>query len=377
MKRNAFARFLFSDTHKLEFSIWNSTKALRTYGRVPSSEDLQHNRAYAFMYVFNRVYSAISQSGRKRLLGSVQSGFVDENNLSSLEHEIKTIGHFINIGGEIECHDLEEGGFDFICHRSGVEFEIECKTVSVDKGRQIHRHDLLSLADHLVSDIATLANQPNGFGTIVSVKLPSRLTRIPTELKELAADVKNVFETRRPIASEKWEVSAHQFLISDSPFGPGTKFDRHLTQDFVKKFIPDSTGQHLVSVTPGFRAAILDVHSAKPDRYVSEIYRGLKEGAAQFSRQRPAVIVAAILDFSSQDLEAMSRDPRDNGFQAIATRLFRSEQRAHLHTVMFTGDVVLRRKAGGSVSSSGASLNFRNLSHPLFEDPRLRLTLDK
>lgn len=376
MNENSFARYLLTERHQLEFSIWASANALSSHGRLPSVMSLQHNRAYAFIFVFNRVWSAVSPMARKKLLGSVINSFVDESDLNSLEHELKAIGHFNNLGAEIECHDLEEGGYDFLCSRLGQDFEVECKAVSVDKGRQIHQHDLLRLSDHLNQQIGSLAGQPDGFGTIVSVKLPSRLTRVPTTLRALAADIEQVFSSRERIDKDEWEISFHRFLISNSPFHSNQKIDKEATQDFVRQMAPGSTGQLLINAISGRRVAILDVHSAKPDEYIDRIRRDLKEGATQFSGTRPAVLVAAILDLSSHDLESIGRGGGSNAFQHIATRLLTSATRAHLHTVMFTGDAALRQKLDGSVNSSGTTLCFRNPNHPLREDSRLRLTLD-
>lgn len=376
MRQNPFANDLLADKHKLEFSIWKSIKALRTYGRLPPIDELPYSRAYAFVVVFNRVYSAISPRARNRLLGSVANAFNDESDLRSLEHELKCIGHFVNLDCEVECHDLENGGFDILCLRSGIEFEVECKTISVNKGRQIHQYDLLRLSDHLHRDIISLATQPDGFGTLVSVTLPARLVRAPVTLKKLAADVEKAFRLSESLKTDEWEISSQRFLVSNSPFDTPGAFDKESVQGFVKRMVPNSIGQMLVNARAGRRAAILDIHSTKADQYPEQIYQALKEGATQFSKGKPAVLVAAVLDLASKDLEVTIGDPLLEGFQGIASRLFSRDSRSYLHTVMFAGDAILRRGRHGSASSTGKTLNFQNPNHPLRMDSRLRFTFD-
>jgi hypothetical protein len=176
--------------------------------------------------------------------------------------------------------------------------------------------------------------------------------------------------------AEQCEITSQDFLISNSPFDTPKTFDKESVQDFVKKMFPNSTGQMLVNAKVGRRVAILDVHSKKSDQYPEQIYEALKEGATQFSKDRPAVLIAAILDLASQDLEFIGGEPLFNGFQGIATRLLSGETRTHLHTVMFTGDATLKRSLDGSASSSGKTLNFQNPNHPLRSDSRLRFTID-
>lgn len=372
MRGNPFAGYMLSERHSLEFAIWDAHRLVQTYHRLPG-ELTSHYHACSFVTVFNRLYSALPSSSQRQLVGKVHHAFDDENDLRSVAREFTIAVHLINLGCKIECHDLEEGRFDFLCLRDGCEFELECKSISVDKGRQIHQHDILRLSDHLEDEIFSLTNQRSGTGNILSVLIPSRLSNSPTTLAVLTADVVSAFRTNSTIVKDEWKISSVEFAIEGSPYAAGKRFDIELTRAFVKNLIPESTGQLLLYVRPGKSALILDVHSRKPDKYIDAIYRELKSAAAQFSGVRPSIIWAALTDLASNELESVARDAPGNGLAAIATRLLRNKSRAHLHSVIFSGESLLNRRADGSVGSEGKTYRFPNPNHDLAADHRLKI----
>ena len=65
-------------------------------------------------------------------------GLQSDKGLLPLQHEMTTITHLLLNGFNVTCHDLENnGGFDFLASRDGVEVEVECKMVSGDIGKQL------------------------------------------------------------------------------------------------------------------------------------------------------------------------------------------------------------------------------------------------
>ena len=64
--------------------------------------------------------------------------------------EMATAAHLMRRHCDVEFHDLETGGgFDFLANRAGATLEVECKMVSGDLGRQIHRKRVLELQERL------------------------------------------------------------------------------------------------------------------------------------------------------------------------------------------------------------------------------------
>ena len=96
--------------------------------------------------MFVQVHARLTTQGKRRLAGALQSSLEKEHGLGPLTFEIKVAAHLISRGFQIEFHDLEAGGgYDFLAISGSTKIEVECKHVSADIGRQIHRRALYDL----------------------------------------------------------------------------------------------------------------------------------------------------------------------------------------------------------------------------------------
>jgi hypothetical protein len=384
MTDNPFTSSVLVPRHSLELNIFDIINFHRTYGDFPSLQrrgqingiDL---RCYAFIAMFARVYGCVNKRAQRILEGRVKHAMTGENDFFSLELEIESIKHMMHYGCTVYCHDLEQdGGFDFLATRDGLDFEVECKHISADKGQQIHDHDLLALTTYLreAFDFDSFRQWEEGRGILIHLTLSARLPRDVVKLKLIAGDIANTITSRGGIERNEWAVLCYPFDIQTSPYRSDDIPDLEKVRDHTEQMVDDSGGRILLSGKSGKVAIVLYISSRKPDKMGSEMYRTLKDGSTQFSGTRPAILMAGMQAFSSPAMRKVIATQYGNGFTGITGRLFSSPERRHLFAIHYVANMEYEID-GLNLNSKGTSYHFVNRENCDYSDPRLLLTRNK
>lgn len=379
MRVNMFAELLLAERHALEFEVWKVVDRYRTYGRLPRAQiqgaiNRGSFRAYDFMVILAHVHENLSDQGRRRLEGRVRHAFTDENDLSSLAQEMGIIGNLMRFGCAVRCHDLEDGGgYDFLASRKGIEFEVEGKVISPDKGRQIHQYDGLAFAEHFLPQLDWNWFAAQRRGALVQVQVPSRLSRNPVILDELGHSVVEALRTGANLMTPHGEARPIAFGLANTPFEAGRQQDNQAIRTYIQQLSGVDNDRLLIRAQPGRAALVVSLQSRKPDKVVSWAYESLKEGAEQLSGTRPGILVATFSDMPGEDLVDLARNVPNNGFQAITTRLFRSDARRHVYAVHYLGQLEYNLTPGGAIGATGPVYRFFNTNSPHVGDERLRM----
>ena len=109
----------------------------------------------------------------------VRTAFSRSGELRGLSLELQAATHFARRGHRVAWHRLKtEGSFDLLIEDLGPNgLEVECKSISDDKGRRIHRRDALEFWGELWTDVAGVAqNLRSGLAVVLTVphRLPVR-----------------------------------------------------------------------------------------------------------------------------------------------------------------------------------------------------------
>jgi len=82
--------------------------------------------------------------------------------------------HLSNAGFDIDFVDLEgKQRFDFLARKEGIELEVDCKTVSGDVGRPVHRRRALEIFHLIYSALAEQVDRRES--RAVRIVIPSSL----------------------------------------------------------------------------------------------------------------------------------------------------------------------------------------------------------
>ena len=344
--------------------------------------DHLHYKLYGFVAGVVRIYEQLSLTGQKRLQGMLRDGLQPDNNLLSLQHEIATAVHLMGRGYDVEMNDLENGsGVDFIARLRGLELEIECKMFTGDIGRQIHRRKALDLHKHLSVTLQ------RAYGTaakslLIRITIPARLTCSPLQLKGIDTTVSVALEAGTSAAkSEHCEVQVIEFDVADSPFSVSTPNEEAI-RTFVEAKLNRINKELMYIFSPGKRALVALVESARPDTVLKGVYRQLREASkGQFTRSRPGILSIQFQDLTADEMEniAMSdtaERPKATGLQVMTSDFLASENRRHIHTVSYRSHGRLMaqdRAVANTIQETGLCYVIRNPLSPYHDDPRARV----
>ena len=132
--------------------------------------------------------------------------------------------------------------------------------------------------------------------------------------------------------------------------------------------------------SPGRRAVIVSIESAKRDEVLRGIYRQLREACkGQFTGTRPGHLQVQFQDLSAEGMRSLAEDGAlvgtdATGLQVMTTELLRSPSRSYVHSVAYRSHGWLMRAEGqpGAMMERGIASYTRNPCSPYYDDPRLR-----
>lgn len=331
----------------------------------------------AFAAAVVRCHSQLSGRGQNRLRGMLIDGLKEDKGLLSVQHEMTTAVHLMSRGYDVEFLDIDGGGgVDFVAHKRDVTVEIECKMFSADLGRKIHQRRCATFFKACEGTLQA-AYQDASEGVLIVATLPDRLTPSPTQHQSISQAIAScVAGSAESVATPDCTVRKLSFRLTGSPFAqPATA----TSQQTIAEFVPERSGvghPHIMMlVSPGRRAVVLVLHSAKRDAVIDGIRRQLRDAAVQFSRTRPGIIAVQLHDLSNAellDLGAADGNERESAtsLQLMTADLLQSPSRAHIHTIYFVGrGAPVDAQPGSATSVSSGAYSFATGTIPATPTP--------
>lgn len=149
----------------------------------PASSELYQAIGFARQVLWMMDSATPVESDRMR--SRVQDALENPDAMRGLRLELSVATHFARRGLQLQWPEMVGGGtFDlFIPHLGEVGLEVECKSISNDKGRSIHRHEAIAVQQLLARLLEPMA-VPLRAGLRVVVTVPRRL---PTRHEQRAA----------------------------------------------------------------------------------------------------------------------------------------------------------------------------------------------
>jgi hypothetical protein len=153
-KRSPFAAKIVEDYHWLELELAQQQFILDNEGDL-RPQLIGPDTAAALMFAANavEVYRGLPSTGRKALNGRLRDAL--NTNFAGLFLELDVAHTLLQADYEVSFPDFEGAEqFDLSFRRGSSEMALECKSISVDAGRKIHRRNfyrfMISLQDVIV-----------------------------------------------------------------------------------------------------------------------------------------------------------------------------------------------------------------------------------
>ena len=147
--RSPYQAKIVDDYHCVEVELALQLETFRRVGRL-AVEDISVRTAAALDFALAAVdvHERLSERGKRILLGRLQDGL--NKGFAGLFLEIDTAAQLIEGGYEVRYPDFDGGGgHDLDAASNNLSVAIECKSISADAGRKVHRRDFYRFMDLL------------------------------------------------------------------------------------------------------------------------------------------------------------------------------------------------------------------------------------
>ena len=149
VNRSIFNAKIVADYHWLELELSRQMIIAKDLGRLVAKEvDLQSIASLYFAGTVVEVYERLTQVGQTTLEGRLRDGLKAETGFASLYLEMEIAQKLIDAGYDVAFADMEgTARYDLRFSNETFVGEVECKSLSVDAGRKIHRKDFYRFID--------------------------------------------------------------------------------------------------------------------------------------------------------------------------------------------------------------------------------------
>ncbi len=367
MKGNRFLKDYLIEQNATAFAFVRCSELVNRYRSIPMHE--MHNRElYPAMSFAAQTLSIIDESSveqARKVVRRVQGAFRNPDDMRAIRLELLAATHFIQRGNSITWPEMEDTGrFDLLINDIGTNgLEVECKSVSGDKGRKIHRRESLEFF-HLIKPKLDHFGRNLKKGLAVVLTLPDRL---PTSYKERSALANRALGAILASKNTSLEDGAHirvSEFDSESISDLKEAFNSGNPRELIDSFTVTRNREAIFMSNKNGGGVILVLQSQKDDSLMKYIFDKLGWSATnQVSKNRPALFLVGLDSVGEEELISVATqdfDPqqRPTALRREVSKFLNNENRDHIIGVGFLSSSGLKRKSNGVIRSGGAAYTF-------------------
>lgn len=290
---------IVSDYHWLEMAISHQADVLEKEGRLlPELADPLTLAALHFAGSIVEIHSRLPDAAQRQLEGRLRDGLNAESGFAALYLEADLSLRLMAAGYDVRFPDLEGiGNYDIEFSRDGFVAEVECKSLSADAGRRIHRKDFYRFIQSLTPALEAHAVLQRQEVLVITLK------------DRLSPNVSNQGDLRRATAF---------MLTANAPAStsrPGFRIERRPRADCLEgaplddqrafyRFCEEAFGPspHVAGGLTESGGCFVVVRSEREDDTSKPWLEAMRKAATQFSGQRPSFIAVQFQDIAAADL---------------------------------------------------------------------------
>lgn len=349
------------DMHALELEFGEVFEHRRKTGRFPwPVRTPERHRLYQFAACCASLHSQLSEKGKNRLKGVITHSLKNDAGFISIEHEMNVLTHLSNLDFEVTPADLEGvGQYDYLASKGDIEVEVECKTISGDAGRPIHRKDFARVSPVLIE---TLNKHRPSFkeNTVIRITIPDRLPATTNYADSLCGAMDECMDVAR-------SGEYNGFQIDIIPVGECTEEHPAIFyQEMINSDTELKNCKALVPYSDKEPNLILAIRSEKETKLVDAVIDGLKTSDPQFSRDRNGYICCYVEGITGSQWSDINK----NGYflNRIEKEFLSSDKRKHILGISFYGMQELVSSQSRARTST-AFLVILNVNNPDSSNP--------
>lgn len=382
IKGNRFLADYLVQENAIAFQLEHLREVSSRLGAIPPAE-FNNSSIYPAASFAAQVLNILELSPPKlaeQFKGRIQGAFRNPPDMRAMRLELSAATHFARRGGKISWPEMNgQGTFDLFVENVGPNgLEVECKSISEDKGRQISKREVLDfymlLSPYLRPLKTTLQT-----GLAVVLTVPKRL---PTKFKDRGDLAKHVGR------------QINQRISADLLDGTNiriSEFDTSSLGDIPSSRTPSEMRAAVDAVTStvnrqvmviGYKsggALALAIQSAEDDTLMKSVFATLSDSEKkQFSKHRAGMFFVGLSGLDGAQLLSVAGQDQDpnqppTSLRLAVSRFLASANRDHVVGVGFLSESALRPLDDGTVDSGGAAYYFPKRESPFWSEDFSRL----
>lgn len=331
----------------------------------PAVESDGHYEAFSFVANFMALHDSALEAQRPPLIKRVAASFKNPSDLRALQFEWLLGTHLSRNGFDLEFPEQDGSGcFDLRALRDGIPTEIECKSISSAKGRQIHHVEAAAVHGMIKKAMDSISNRFEG-GLLIRIIVPNRLPTAHSARIGIVDRVRSAVLMNSPMLDPDLEVRLVPFDFRKSPFGGMQAPSKDDVTSFLK-----ALGVHdkevLYMCRPKKGALVFNLESSESDQLIRYLGDTLKDAAErQLSRTEAGLVCARFEDITAAQMQQLGEEAGEpTALRALASRILNQRKETHLVGLCFfsaASDVV---NTPQNAIRTGAAYFFRNDDSP-------------
>jgi hypothetical protein len=325
-----FQEKIVADYHWLEFALSDQIIINDIVGSiVPESLTIESIRALYFAQTLVEVHRRLSLAGGKVLEGRIRQALKSDVGFAPLYLEMAVARRLFDAKFEVEFSDLEgKAQFDLEFFKGNASGEVECKSLSCDAGRKIHRRDFYRFIQAL--EDLTASRALSGVKEILLVTLEDRLPAEEARQKSLRAAARNILSDNSlpRLDGDFFSITREKYgaRLTRAVFAGKKEFHAVCRQLYGENC-------HIAgSLTPNSGCLVI-MRSLREDDHSAPMLEAMKKAARQFSGNRPAFIAMQFDDIEPADLLLRHLCRR---IGVLSYALFRRSEPSHVVATYFS-----------------------------------------
>lgn len=367
MKGNRFISRYIRDENTVVFQLEHLRRLREKYGVVPQAEaaNVEIYQAAGFAAQVLSIMDASAAAEARQLKRRVHGAIKNPEDMRGLHLELSAATHFRRRGCCVSWPKMSGSGtFDLLVEDLGPNgLEVECKSISDDKGRRIHRREALDFFALLIPHLAPVKRSLcTGLSVVLTVQ-----GRLPTAYKDRVALAKRLTSQVLQGHGADFE-DGSKISITDFELARLGDVPSYTDPADVRAALDDVTGirnrEAMVIGTRGRGALVVTLQSARDDTFMNAIFDTLSESAKrQFTGKRSAIFLVGLHGLDGQQILLIAEQDRDPAQQPTALRLTVSkflsgDGREHVVGVGFLSRSASMPASDGVVDTGGAVYYF-------------------
>jgi hypothetical protein len=375
IRGNRLLREHLLQENEFAFGLSAATELTKKYGRLPVHQ-MDLTSLYPCMAFAAQILSTAESSSaiqRRQLVRRVQGALKNPDDLRGMRLELTAATHFLRRGLEVQWPEVTGGGtMDLVIPDLGTQgLEIECKSISDDKGRKIPKRDALDF-------YALLAPKLNDLGKGLTVGISVVLTldgRMPSNF----VDRRNLAESVVPhvlsgtsncrLDGAKLRVREFDLRLLGDAAEHGQPM---IYRDRVDEITSTKNRQALIVGRKHGGAVVMVLQSAQDDSLLISTFDTLSRSASrQLSGLRAGLFLVGLDGLEAESLMDVAKQDSAGNQPPTALRIgvsdfLASQGRDHVVGVGFLSKGALRPTPGGGNTSEGSAYVFPKRESPFW-----------